>query len=542
MENVKPWQVLNCKESRDQLKKVNPDKVWPHLFGCKVVEKEDVRELAQKQSRESQMDKLLKLISQKGLKTYNKFVEYLEKNDHGRIANYLLKEEKELAYSELEKKAKEIKEVKTQLSVEKENAANVKKELEEEKAVAYSELEKKEKQIEEVKTQFLAEKENTANVKKELEKGQERLKEATRIRETLKDENDRLRTKLDEKIRQHESTRQELEEIGNLSKELKKTIREQKDTTDTAQFLKDTAGENDHQKKVVSSKHIQAIVDHVEPLTMDLGAHLEVPTPEFLNIEEENDLNRKKIWKVLIKWKHRKGKGATLGILIDVLHKLKQTEAVDKLLGMEGVKKEARAQSVTLKKERDQLITNLEEERQQHEITQQELKKCEQKLAQLLGASTGNGEFRSTKKKEEKTMANAKEKMTVSGSEEFRITKRKQEQIQTKALQTNMVLGNEEFRSSKIKEKKTVTNVKQKITASGYVLRTAERRKEQSQAIVSQANMAPGTGGKLKLQKPTRPIEFDHRIRYVKPKEMLFTYSDGKDAPRIRKGNTGKKR
>lgn len=58
-------------------------------------------------------------------------------------------------------------------------------------------------------------------------------------------------------------------------------------------------------------------------------------------------------------------------------------------LGMEGVKKEARAQSVTLKKERDQLITNLEEERQQHETTQQELKKCEQKLAQLLGASTG---------------------------------------------------------------------------------------------------------------------------------------------------------
>ena len=39
--------------------------------------------------------------------------------------------EKELAYSELEKKAKEIKEVKTQLSVEKENAANAKKELEE---------------------------------------------------------------------------------------------------------------------------------------------------------------------------------------------------------------------------------------------------------------------------------------------------------------------------------------------------------------------------------------------------------------------------
>ena len=73
-------------------------------------------------------------------------------------------------------------------------------------------------------------------------------------------------------------------------------------------------------------------------------------------------------------------------------------------------------------------------------------------------------------------------------------------------------------------------------------MRTAERRKEQSQAIVSQANMAPGTGGKLKLQKPTRKIEFDYRIRYVKPKEMLFPYSDGKDAPRIRKGNTAKKR
>lgn len=56
---------------------------------------------------------------------------------------------------------------------------------------------------------------------------------------------------------------------------------------------------------------------------------------------------------------------------------------------MEGVKKEARAQSVTLKKERDQLRTNLEKEQQQHEITRQELKKCEQKLTQLQGASTG---------------------------------------------------------------------------------------------------------------------------------------------------------
>ena len=39
--------------------------------------------------------------------------------------------EKALAYSELEKKANEIEELKTQLSVEKENAANIKKELEE---------------------------------------------------------------------------------------------------------------------------------------------------------------------------------------------------------------------------------------------------------------------------------------------------------------------------------------------------------------------------------------------------------------------------
>ena len=41
-----------------------------------------------------------------------------------------------------------------------------------EKAVAYSELEKKEKQIEEVKTQLSVEKENAANVKKELEEGE----------------------------------------------------------------------------------------------------------------------------------------------------------------------------------------------------------------------------------------------------------------------------------------------------------------------------------------------------------------------------------
>ena len=59
-----------------------------------------------------------------------------------------------------------------------------------------------------------------------------------------------------------------------------------------------------------------------------------MPTPLGRNIEEEKTKNRDKIWEVLSKWKYREGKGATVSTLIDVLLKLNQTKAANKLSGM----------------------------------------------------------------------------------------------------------------------------------------------------------------------------------------------------------------
>lgn len=348
---------------------------------------------------------------------------------------------------------------------------------------------------------------------------------------------------LEKEQQEHKKTRQKLEEIGNLTQELEILIRELEDAMNTtpeegkvAQSFKDTAGENDHQQRV-SSKHIQAIVDHIEPITMDLGACLGVPTPEFLNIEEENDSNRQKIWKVLIKWKQRKGKGATLGILIDVLYKLNQTEAADKLLGNEEIKTEER------KEEQTQSGVPQENTALRNEELRTAKRKQEQVKVKELQVNTvqGNKAVKSSKK-EANTVTNVKQKVTVSGNEESKTAKREEEKTQVKVQQVNMVPGNEEFKSGKKKEAKAVTKVQQKMTASGKH-RTGEDLRTCRQ----------DPRGKLKPLKPHRPIDFDYRAPYVKAKEMLFTWNGKeKDAPTFKvpvtahpkdgKGNIGKKK
>ena len=52
------------------------------------------------------------------------------------------------------------------------------------------------------------------------------------------------------------------------------------------------------------------------------------------SIEADQIPCREKARKVLLKWKQKEGKKATLGILIDALEEIKRRDVVDKLRGM----------------------------------------------------------------------------------------------------------------------------------------------------------------------------------------------------------------
>ena len=52
------------------------------------------------------------------------------------------------------------------------------------------------------------------------------------------------------------------------------------------------------------------------------------------SIEADQIPCREKARKVLLHWKQKKGKKATVGILIDALEEIKRGDVVDKLLGM----------------------------------------------------------------------------------------------------------------------------------------------------------------------------------------------------------------
>ena len=52
------------------------------------------------------------------------------------------------------------------------------------------------------------------------------------------------------------------------------------------------------------------------------------------DIEDTHSAYREMAWKVLQKWTQKKGNGATMGILINALKKIKRRDVVEKMLGM----------------------------------------------------------------------------------------------------------------------------------------------------------------------------------------------------------------
>ena len=65
----------------------------------------------------------------------------------------------------------------------------------------------------------------------------------------------------------------------------------------------------------------------------DVGIKLGISAARIKNIDEENRINRQKALDILIEWKWKEGRNATVGKLADVLEKAERKDIAEKLLG-----------------------------------------------------------------------------------------------------------------------------------------------------------------------------------------------------------------
>ena len=79
---------------------------------------------------------------------------------------------------------------------------------------------------------------------------------------------------------------------------------------------------------------VQSICGEVGADWRDLGKSLGLESALIDNIELDHSTNREKAWKVLLKWRQKKKKEATVGILIKALKKTNRKDIVEKLCGM----------------------------------------------------------------------------------------------------------------------------------------------------------------------------------------------------------------
>ena len=84
----------------------------------------------------------------------------------------------------------------------------------------------------------------------------------------------------------------------------------------------------------VNAIHIRSICSEVGADWRDLGAVLGMESALIDDIENNHRECREMAWKVLQKWTHKKGNGATMGILINALKKINRRDVVEKMLGM----------------------------------------------------------------------------------------------------------------------------------------------------------------------------------------------------------------
>ena len=79
---------------------------------------------------------------------------------------------------------------------------------------------------------------------------------------------------------------------------------------------------------------MQSICSDVGAYWRDLGTRLGLESAVMDNIETDIKECRERAWKVLRKWKQKRGKGATVKILIDALKNIERKDVVEKLFGM----------------------------------------------------------------------------------------------------------------------------------------------------------------------------------------------------------------
>ena len=84
----------------------------------------------------------------------------------------------------------------------------------------------------------------------------------------------------------------------------------------------------------VNENHIRSICGELVTHRRDLGGVLGLESGSMDSIEADQCACREKARKVLLTWRQKIGKDATVGILIDALKKIERKDVVDKLLGM----------------------------------------------------------------------------------------------------------------------------------------------------------------------------------------------------------------
>ena len=87
----------------------------------------------------------------------------------------------------------------------------------------------------------------------------------------------------------------------------------------------------------VTEFNVWSICDELGANWRDLGTVLGLRSALMENIGADHTKCRNKAWEVLLKWKQEKGKGATVGILLDALNKMRRNDVVEKLLGMQSL-------------------------------------------------------------------------------------------------------------------------------------------------------------------------------------------------------------
>ena len=85
--------------------------------------------------------------------------------------------------------------------------------------------------------------------------------------------------------------------------------------------------------KVVTEKQVAYVSDEVWTCWRQLAPRLKIAESKIHNIDEENEGNWYKAQALLIVWKQKEGKNATVDRLADVLEKIGKRSIAEKLLG-----------------------------------------------------------------------------------------------------------------------------------------------------------------------------------------------------------------